>query len=77
MKSRSDFWLTLHKLAYDLEMEGETDHERAERLCDLLGTLPPPVQSVYLANLTAVAASVTALIAQHRLKEQKTHASNS
>ena len=71
MKSRSNFWLTLHKLARDLEMEGETDRERATRLGELLGTLPAPVQSVYLANLTSVAAGVTELLAQHRLSEQK------
>jgi len=70
-KTRSNFWLTLHKLAHDLEMEGETDRGRAKILCELLGTLPRPVRSVYLANLTAVAAGVAELLAQHRLTEKK------
>jgi hypothetical protein len=64
MKSHSDFWLTLHHLAHDLEKEGKDDYDRAKRLCEVLSTLPPAVQSVYLDNLEAVARGIVELRAQ-------------
>jgi len=58
MKSRSDFWLTLHKLATDLEREGESDSERAESICEVLNALSPATKAVYLSDLATVVASL-------------------
>ncbi len=59
MKSRSDFWLTLHKLATDLEREGESDSERAQSICEVLNSLSPATKAVYLSDLATVVASLT------------------
>jgi hypothetical protein len=58
MKSKSDFWLSLHKLATDLEREGENDSERAASVCEVLNALTDGTKSVYLANLESVRASI-------------------
>lgn len=58
MRSKSDFWLTLHKLAHDLEHEGESSHDQAASLCDLLGSLSPATRAVYLGNLESVLAAL-------------------
>jgi hypothetical protein len=55
MKSRSEFWLTLHKLAHDLEREGDDPNERAQNLCAVLNSLPPATRDVYLSNMNSVA----------------------
>lgn len=62
MKSKSDFWLTLHKLASDLEREGETDAERAKAVCDVLNALTPATKAVYLANLEAVSSTLPTIV---------------
>jgi hypothetical protein len=54
MKSKSDFWLTLHKLAHDLSKEGDSSDECADSVCAVLKALPQPTRSVYLTNLTLV-----------------------
>jgi hypothetical protein len=51
MKSRSEFWLTLHRLAHDLEIEGDTDESRAKSICDVLGSLSASTRDVYLSDL--------------------------
>jgi hypothetical protein len=58
MGSRSDFWLTLHKLANDLAKEGQTEEERATNVCRVLSTLSPSTRGVYLENLDAALASL-------------------
>ena len=61
MKSKSDFWLTLHKLADDLQKEGGDDDKRAANICDVLAGLPPPTRAVYLDNLQSVISSLAAI----------------
>ena len=61
MKSKTDFWLTLHKLATDLEREGDSDAERARNVCEVLDALNAGTKAVYLANLNSVAASIIAI----------------
>jgi hypothetical protein len=59
MPSRSEFWLTLHKLSHEIEQEGDTHQERAERLCEELGTVSAATRQVYLANLNDVIEALT------------------
>jgi hypothetical protein len=59
LQSKSDFWLTLHKLAHDLEREGMSDQERAANVCDVLNALSPATKGVYISNLTAVLSALT------------------
>jgi hypothetical protein len=54
MKSKSDFWLTVHKLAADLEREGSNNEERSRSVCEVLGSLSPATKAVYLDNLETV-----------------------
>ena len=61
MKSKSDFWLTLHKLATDLQREGENDEERSQHVCEVLSALTPGTRAVYLGNLEAVIASLSVI----------------
>ncbi len=58
MGSRSDFWLTLHKLANDLLKEGETDPERGKNICRVLVALSPSTRGVYLENLNSVVSAL-------------------
>lgn len=58
MGSRSDFWLTLHKLASDLLKEGSTDAERATNICRVLNAISPATRGAYLENLDAVVSSL-------------------
>jgi hypothetical protein len=64
MKSKSDFWLTLHKMAADLEREGDDPDARAKSVCDLLETLPQPTRDVYLSNLNSVAEMLGKVLAR-------------
>jgi hypothetical protein len=68
MRSRSDFWLTLHKLASDLIKEGETDEERGKNICEVLHAVTPATRHVYLENLDSV---VFAMVAVERSCKQK------
>ena len=54
MRSKSDFWLTLHQLTRDLEREGSTASDRAHSVCEILNALSPDTRSVYLGNLQMV-----------------------
>jgi len=63
MKSKSEFWLTLQKLARDLDQEGRDDQSRADGLIAALETLPPATIIIYFAKLESVAASLNALLA--------------
>jgi hypothetical protein len=58
MRSKSDFWLTLHKLASDLLKEGETDAERGKNLCAVLHALTIATRGVYLDNLESVTSAL-------------------
>jgi len=62
MKSKSEFWLSLHKLADDLQKEGSTDQERVEGLIELLESLTPATVEAYIENLTAVTGSLNHLL---------------
>jgi hypothetical protein len=68
MKSNSDFWLTLHKLADDLRKEGGTDDERVQGLIPVLESMPPATLETYLENLTAVAGSLNQLLARCKVR---------
>ncbi len=64
MKSKSDFWLTLHKLADDVSREGEDPDEQAKNICELLATLPPATRDVYLSNLNSVTETLGKVLAR-------------
>jgi hypothetical protein len=64
MKSKSDFWLTLHKMAADLEREGDSHDERAKSICEVLEALPQPTRDVYLSNLNSVAEMLGKVLAR-------------
>jgi hypothetical protein len=64
MKSRSDYWLTLHKLASDLLKEGDTDEERGKNLCEVLKSLTAATQEVYLDDLRSVMSAHRELLKQ-------------
>jgi len=64
MKSKSDFWLTLHKLASDLQREGDDNHHRAESVCEVLNAVSPGTKSVYLDNLDFVLAGLADVAAE-------------
>jgi len=59
MQSKSDFWLTLHKLDNDLAKEGDTNNERAESICKVLCALPASAQAFYLSNLETAVSALT------------------
>lgn len=54
MKSKSDFWLSLHKLANDLKKEGDTADEQAESVCEVFNSLGQASRSVYIEDLRLV-----------------------
>jgi hypothetical protein len=62
MKSKSDFWLSLHKLADDLQKEGSTDQERADGLIEVLESQSPATIEAYIENLTVVTGSLSHLL---------------
>jgi hypothetical protein len=51
MRSKSDFWLNLHKLARDLEREGGTTEERLASVAEVLASLSGPTQQVYCGDV--------------------------
>ena len=68
MKSKSDFWLSLNKLADDLQIEGATDHERSAALIEVLDALSPATVEAYMENLTAVTGSLNHLLAACKVR---------
>lgn len=64
MKSKSDFWLTLHKLATDLQREGDDNHERASAVCEVLNAVSSATKTVYLDNLDLVLAALADISAE-------------
>jgi hypothetical protein len=68
MKSKSDFWLSLHKLADDLHKEGSTDDDRSAALIDVLESLTPATVEAYMENLTSVTSSLNHLVAACKLR---------
>ncbi len=59
MQSKSDFWLTLHKLANDLLREGDDNNERAQSVCNVLHALSPGTRGVYLEDLEATVSALS------------------
>jgi hypothetical protein len=68
MRSKSDFWLTLHKLASDLDKEGNSEQERVASLMVLLESLPAEVVTAYVENLEIVAGVVVELLMRAKTK---------
>jgi len=68
MKSKSEFWLTLHKLADDLDKEGKDDEERAAGIVAFLETSPPATLEFYLDNLERVTTSLNHVLAKCRVR---------
>jgi hypothetical protein len=66
MGSKSDFWLSLHQLAADLQQEGTSDEERTHSLVTVLETHSAATIETYLENLTAVTRSLNHLLAKCR-----------
>jgi len=62
MKSKSDFWLTLHKLADDLQKEGTSDDQRIDGLVAVLEASSPAILAAYMENLATVTASLNTLL---------------
>jgi hypothetical protein len=62
MQSKSDFWLTLHKLDNDLAKEGGTNNDRAESICKVLCALPASAQAFYLSNLETAVSALTEIM---------------
>ena len=62
MKSKSDFWLTLHRLADDLRKEGDNDGQRVDGLVAVLEASSPATLAAYMENLEAVTASLNSLL---------------
>jgi hypothetical protein len=54
MRSKSDFWLTLHRLMQDLEREGASPRERAASVCEVLNALSHEARGLYMSNLQSV-----------------------
>jgi hypothetical protein len=61
MKSNSDFWLTLHVLANDLEREGETNEERIAKLHEVLSHVSTATRAVYQENAIFVLKALNSL----------------
>ena len=54
MRSLSDFWLNLHRLALDLEREGGTLSEQVQNLREVLNSLPATTRALYCEHLIKV-----------------------
>jgi hypothetical protein len=59
VRSKSDFWLTLHKLAHDLDQEGDAPHEQAESVCEVFSAMSPAARAVYLSDVEKVLAAIS------------------
>jgi len=68
MKSKSDFWLTLHKVVDDFRREGNDDTERIDSIVAVLEASSSATISAYLENLESATASLNRLLA--RCKER-------
>jgi hypothetical protein len=54
MKSKSDFWLVLHQLAGELQIEADNDHARVQQLAAAQQALPDASRNMNCANLEFV-----------------------
>jgi hypothetical protein len=61
MRSQSDFWLDLHRLADDLDKEGDGVETQVVNLVAMLDGITPTTCGVYLENLERVTAALNAL----------------
>jgi hypothetical protein len=61
MGSHSDFWLTLHKMSYDLEQEGATVEAQLRSLSEVLKSLRPAARELYCEDLSKVLQCLSAL----------------
>lgn len=61
MRSLSDFWLNLHRLALDLEREGSTLDERVQNLREVLNSVPTTSRALYCEHLLNVAEALAKL----------------
>jgi hypothetical protein len=59
--SKSEFWLSLHKLAQDYRLEGATDDARIASLSELLASLPDATRQAYCDDLEVTLAALSAL----------------
>jgi hypothetical protein len=66
MRSKSDFWLTLHKLAHDLENEGGDANERIASTGLVLSSLCSATQQVYCGDVATALEVLTSLSAHCR-----------
>jgi hypothetical protein len=62
VRSKSDFWLNLHRLADDLKKEGSTEDEQIDALMAVLDGLPPATRGVYLEELTRLSHALNDLM---------------
>jgi hypothetical protein len=68
MPSKSNFWLTLQRLADDLRQEGETDDQRTGRLIAALEAMSSQALSAQLDELAAVTDSLNHLLARCKVR---------
>jgi hypothetical protein len=61
MQSKSDFWLTLHHLANDLEREGTSNEDRTRTLMEVLDHVSPSARIVYQENCLFVLRALNSL----------------
>ena len=54
MRTKSAFWLVLHQLAGELQIEADSDEARVDQLLTNLEALPAATKSVNCANLEFV-----------------------
>ena len=54
MERKSDFWLVLHQLAGELQIEADNDHDRVENLAAVQQHLPKSTRNMNCANLEFV-----------------------
>jgi hypothetical protein len=68
MRSKSDFWLVLHQLAGELQIEADDDKSRVEVLIAVLKSLPDSTRNVNCANLEFVTSVLNHLLIECRDK---------
>jgi hypothetical protein len=66
MQSKSDFWLTLHHLANDLEREGDTDEDQIRSLSEGLRNASAAARFVYQENAAFVFRVLNALVVESK-----------
>jgi hypothetical protein len=62
VKTKTAFWPVLHKLAIELEDEGDDAETRAAGLLDQMKTMPLGVVNAHVNNLELVCAALTELL---------------